>query len=288
MMVVVLGSTLLHVLLLVQFGFIYRAPRGTSSAAPASYDFAILAEEQLTSMDDLLLEDTEPVDALDDLLEEMDEPVVAPVDAPTAQWQPGAESLSSPQTGGGLQDDGLGGGSAGTSFFGISSRGRRFAFIVDRSGSMSEQQNIVSKMYIAKRELIRSIESLPDYASFHIVFFSSELLQPPMQQGWSRARPTLVRRYTRWLDTVDAQGGTIPRPAFLQVFALSDRPDVIYFLTDGEIPDFTAEDIAELNRHGRPVVINTIAFGNPASQDLLKEIAEQSGGIYRFVSTEGY
>ena len=70
--------------------------------------------------------------------------------------------------------------------------------------------------------------------------------------------------------------------------ALEPRPDVIFFLTDGEIPrsEETLAAVTLLNSRGRRVVINTIAFGDPASQELLREIARRSGGIYRFVSSD--
>jgi uncharacterized protein YegL len=65
---------------------------------------------------------------------------------------------------------------------------------------------------------------------------------------------------------------------------------VVFFLTDGEIPqaDETLARVTQLNSRGRRVVINTIAFGDPASQELLREIARQSGGIYRFVASNDW
>ena len=48
----------------------------------------------------------------------------------------------------------------GPRFFGISSRGNRFAYIVDRSGSMGQAR----KMPTAIRELEQSLQALPDYA----------------------------------------------------------------------------------------------------------------------------
>ncbi len=92
-----------------------------------------------------------------------------------------------------------------------------------------------------------------------------------------------MRSFIHWLDKIDSSGGTLPLPAFQKVFGLSVRPDVIFFLTDGEIPPDTAANVTSLNSRGRRVVINTIAFGDPASQAQLKDIARRSGGVYRFV-----
>ena len=133
------------------------------------------------------------------------------------------------------------------------------------------------------------MQSLPDFAYFHVVFFSTSLLSPDSPDGWLRAKPSIVQQFVHWLDrNVLPAGGTQPGPAFQEVFALPVRPDVIFFMTDGEIVGYTAEDVAALNNRGKKVIINTIAFGDPTSQDLLKQIARQSGGVYRFVQTEGY
>ena len=185
--------------------------------------------------------------------------------------------------GDGSCDATLGGGSAGTSFFGVSSRGSRFAYIVDVSGSMGQQR----KIHIAMRELARSISELPDYAYFYVVLFSTNAQQPPMQSGWSRARPTTVRKFVRWFGKVEPRGGTNPRPAFESVFSLKKRPDVIFFMTDGQITNFGADELPSTRSRGKNVIINTIAFGDPASQDLLRAIARQTGGTYRYVASGG-
>ncbi len=184
-------------------------------------------------------------------------------------------------TGGG--EGGLGGGGAGTSFFGVSARGSRFAYIVDISGSMAE----FGKINICMRELSRSIEMLPDYAYFYVVLFNSEIITPPMQEGWNRARESTVARFARWFNQIDPGGGTQPKAAFEQVFSLEERPDVIYFLTDGLIPPETVAVVGALNSRGRRVAINTIAFGDPSGQELLKDISARSGGVFRFVPANG-
>ena len=176
--------------------------------------------------------------------------------------------------------DGLGGGGGGgTSFFGVASKGSRFAFIVDVSGSMEMDRKIQTAM----NELAKSVSALPDYAQYYVLLFSSNIVQPPGQKGWTRARRSSIQGLVRWLRSIEPGGGTEPKPAFVQVFSLDVRPDVVYFLTDGEVQDFTAEQCAALNASGRRAIINTIAFGDPASQDMLKKIAADSGGVYRFV-----
>jgi hypothetical protein len=264
---------------------VYRLAPGGGGPEPVSFEFAILQEEELTELESSELSDDVPevVSDFDDALEDQAATELDPaVQAPALEI---ARLGSMPTLGGaGEGGGGLGGlsGGAGTSFFGVSSRGTRFAYIVDRSGSMGNSQ----KMQIAKREMAASIDGLPDYAYFHVVLFSSDIVGMPGGRAWIRARKPAVSRFLRWLNDVDPGGGTEPMGAFYEVFALDVPPDVIFFLTDGEIPDETADLVGELNDRGGGVIINTIAFGDARSQEQLRRIASESGGVYLYVPQE--
>lgn len=82
----------------------------------------------------------------------------------------------------------------------------------------------------------------------------------------------------RWILTIRAGGGTMPRDA-LQL-ALSLKPEMIYFLTDGEIPEDTPQVVREANKS--KVRVNTIALGEEGGGDLLKQIARENNGKYVF------
>ena len=279
-------SILVHLGLMLYLNVLRRAAPAPAAPQAVSLEFAVLQEPELTRLEESALEELTPEVAL-----ELD--VVLP-DEPLATLDPDLSAAnleisaagSVPALGGAGAGEGggptLDGGGAGTSFFGVSSRGTRFAYIVDVSGSMGQDR----KIDVCMRELARSIETLPDYAYFYIVLFSSDITLPPVQKGWTRARPNTLSNVIRWLNQIDPRGGTQPKPAFLQVFALRDRPDVIFFLTDGEIPKDTPETVIGLNARGKRVVINTIAFGDPTSQDHLQHIARRSGGVYRFVPSD--
>jgi hypothetical protein len=77
-------------------------------------------------------------------------------------------------------------------------------------------------------------------------------------------------------------GHTYPLPALLH--ALSLEPDVVYFLSDGILDPNT---IAHLRAKNRPrshqVPIHTVAFVNRETHGLMRTIAHQSGGKFRFV-----
>jgi hypothetical protein len=286
--IAVMVSVVVHISLLIYWSTVYRQENPAGGPQPVSLLLASETDDELSELDDVTLTDvTEPQSPIDDLLDERNDPAVELEVSSAASELELSSSGALPTLGGSGGDSaaqGLSGGGAGTTFFGVQGKGRRFCFIVDRSGSMGE----ANKLAVTMNELSRSIQSLPDYAFFYVMLFSSNTVEPPMQNGWMPARRGYVQRLNRWLNMIDATGGTLPYDAFAQAFALDVRPDVIFFLTDGEISSMTAEDVASLNRSGKRVVINTIAFGDPASQELLKQIAAESGGVYRYVATGGF
>jgi hypothetical protein len=285
LMVGVALSIVVHVGLMTYLNSLRRSVPEGRGAEPVSLEFAVLHDEELTRLQETPFEELVP-----DIPWEFED--ISPADDAKLDTDVSAASLDVAATGavpalggsgGGEGGDTLGGGGAGTSFFGVSSRGSRFAYIVDVSGSMRQNR----KLDVCLRELARSIETLPDYAYFFVALYSNNVTTPPYQNDWERARRNTTSRLIRWLNEVDPHGGTRPAPAFHLVFNLETRADVVFFLTDGLIPPDTARVVAELNSRGRRVVVNTIAFGDPTSQDLLKEIARSSGGVYRFVPSGG-
>lgn len=282
-------SLLAHLCIMFLLAALHRAGGdGGGGAQPVTLEFAIVSDEELTELDRHEFDDAVPeaLEKLDELLQETVTSEIA-MEAESPQLEiaaagamPTLGAAGGDGGGGGL--GGLAGAGAGTSFFGIAAQGTRFAYIVDVSGSMGHRR----KMPTAMRELGRSIASLPDYAHFHVVLFSSDVVLPPMQRGWTRARPSSVAALVRWLGQLTPGGGTEPAPAFELVFGLDDPPDVIYFLTDGQISSMNGEFVRDLNRRRRTVV-HTVAFGDPASQDLLQQIARDSGGVYSFVPSDG-
>ena len=179
--------------------------------------------------------------------------------------------------GGGGGGGGLGGGAGGTSFFGVGGRGTRFAYIVDKSASMR------GRIAEAKAELYKSIVGLPDFASVYVIFYDSS--DPwPFSDKWERVRSSTVQRLKKWLNDVGPSGGTEPTPAFRAVFGLDVRPDVIFFLSDGEIPPESIAQIRQMNSRGKRVIINSIAFGDEAGSQQLRQVAQESDGEFREVS----
>jgi hypothetical protein len=290
-------SLVLHICLMIYLNMLQRGGMpGSGGGQSNTYTVAIISEEELTHDEEIAFDELPagPAEsdqaASNDLALDSASPDVGvasasadsiPTLGATGTGSGGIPGVGDGSSGAGL---GLGGGGGSASFFGTGGKGQRFAYIVDISGSMGDGR----KFEIAMRELVRSIDALPDFAHFHVILFESKTLQPPMQTGWIRARKSIVRQVIRWLGTIEPNGGTEPRTGFLQVFDLDVRPDVLFFLTDGIFNDISLEEINALNSRGRKVVMNVIGFGAPGEvdQSVLRSLASQSGGQYRFVSTE--
>ena len=187
--------------------------------------------------------------------------------------------------GGGTEGIGFGRGSGGTSFIGVGDRGKRFVYVIDRSGSMAEFNAFLA----AKAEVIASIEKLDEKQQFQVIFYNDKsfALQTrdshiPMFTGTDPQRLQVAEQ----LRSIDPRDGTLYYPALRM--ALDYQPDVIFFLTDGLDPEFTPAQLVEKvrvrNRGGAH--IHCIEFGEgPASKvnregNFLVKLAEANQGQY--------
>ena len=179
----------------------------------------------------------------------------------------------------GTADDGdaEGDGQGSIGFFGMQAVGKSFVFIVDCSGSMHGY-----RFNRACDELKRALSDLSRTQKFYIVFYNHAAIPMHLPGGRKRlvaASPRIVYRSKRWIEKRQAVGGTFPDQAIY--LALSLKPDVIFFLSDGAFSR-TARTVAfEANKH--KTVIHTIAFQNIGGEPVLKGIAEDNNGRYRFV-----
>ncbi len=183
---------------------------------------------------------------------------------------------------GGLGTLGLGAGGLGEgpSFFGLGKNeflARKIVYVVDRSGSMTEE------VYFVKEEVKRSIERLHRSQQFHIIFFSGG---PPIEappQKLVNAITQYKEQAFEFLKTVEAGGSTDPTLAMARAFQL--KADLVYFLTDGEFDPQLVEKLRVWNRD-KKTRIYTIAFVRRSGEELLRQIARENEGEYRFVSED--
>ena len=172
--------------------------------------------------------------------------------------------------------EGLGQGRGG--FFGAggeSDESAKIVYVVDRSGSMTDSIDFV------KYELKRSIGELSEIKEFHVIFYSSG---PPVEMPTRRLVNATERNKQlafEFIDGVIAQGETDPSKALERAFDC--RPELIYLLTDGEFDRAIVDQVKRLNVGGK-VTVHTIGFLYKTGETVLKQIADDNHGNYKFVS----
>ena len=165
----------------------------------------------------------------------------------------------------------------GVSFFGTKSKGTRFVFVIDKSGSMGAH----NKFGRAKRELIKTLKTLPQNARFMIYFFDEGSEQMPVNNMMA-AVPGNISWAEDWVNSVGMGGGTDPRMALKSGFNL--KPDTVWLLTDGQFNDEAgALSVIRHANSKKSVRINTLAFMDRGGERVLKQIARENDGTYRFV-----
>lgn len=177
---------------------------------------------------------------------------------------------------------GLGGGSGGTSFFGVEARGSRFAFIVDVSGSMGVNNRIDA----LKRQLVTSVNGLAENGSFFIIAFADTGIPLANRREWVGADERGKRWARQHIQNLEPLGSTQPLGSFELVFRLRPRADAIFFLTDGEFDEQVADDIIILNSEHR-IPVHCICLDSRDGERQMKKIALKSGGTYTFVRVGG-
>ena len=186
---------------------------------------------------------------------------------------------------------GVGMGEATVSVFGTEGKGTKFVYVFDRSASMEG-----TPIRAAKRELIQSLDSLGDHHQFNIIFYSSQ----GNLRTWKPGRQLLFASESNKQDAarfvlgIMPEGGTRHFEPLLA--AIAHRPDVIFFLTDGEPQDdLTSVQLNEIDRQNNRLrqgtQINVIQFSSGGFTDsesrALRQLADQNQGAYRYVNVLG-
>jgi len=162
-------------------------------------------------------------------------------------------------------------------YWGITLGGKpcKVVFVCDRSGSMT------NSIDFSKYELNRCIDTLKETDEFGVLFFSTD---PPLEMSPGGLVPATEANTDLAFDFVRhviPQGDTEPASAIKRAFAL--QPETIFILTDGEFDKSVVDLVKSLNAGGK-VTVHTVAFLYQTGGKVLKEIAEQNGGVYKFVS----
>jgi uncharacterized protein with von Willebrand factor type A (vWA) domain len=170
------------------------------------------------------------------------------------------------------------------SVFGVEGTGNKFIYVFDRSSSMDGAPRAA-----AKRQLIKSIDTIHELQQFHVIFFNQRLLSLTIPGSRGRiafATDRNKKQAVQFINRVKADGAT---DRFLALrHALAMRPDVIFFLSDADDP-MTANEmarIAEINeRIGAQICVIEYGQGDtPPKGNFLTELASSSSGKYVYVN----
>jgi hypothetical protein len=176
-------------------------------------------------------------------------------------------------------------GAGRTGLFGVEGEGKKFVFVVDRSGSMGEANHNVLKA--VKRQLLGCLSRLDAVHQFQIVFYNDR----PISFSRSGAASNLVfatgqnkTLAARFIDSILPEGGTEHEKALET--ALQMRPNAIFLLTDAEEPRLTPAQLAAVRHRAQGTIIHVIEFGRGPQSDpdnFLVQLARQNGGRHGYV-----
>jgi len=178
----------------------------------------------------------------------------------------------------------------GAQFFGVNATGNTFCYIVDRSGSMRG-----GAFEAAKEEIVRSLSTMKPKQRFYIFFFGEEIEGMRLNGREEETYPVYATRENiektiQWMDRVKIQSGKHPGEVIAR--AIEMEPDGIFLLFDGETTVDLGPRIRKSNQiydlvlgEQTRVPIHSVCFytENPEAQKLMKTIADQNLGTYRYV-----
>ena len=156
---------------------------------------------------------------------------------------------------------------------------------------MQLMSSINPKLEALKRELTKSIDGLLETSEFMIVQYSNAANAKIVGEagGWQQASPAGKRSIKPHIGLLEAMGSTFPLPAFEKLAEIKPRPDVVYFLTDGDFngdPDQVTDEILKLVLPWR-IPVHTICVDTEGSEARMRRIAKQTRGTFTMIRGTG-
>ena len=198
-----------------------------------------------------------------------------------------------------------------TAFYGITSYSKRLVFLIDISRSMQDEAQDkpapsgaaehpyreprgTSKMDIARWQLHRALQDLPEDASFNLVVYSESY--KVWEDGMTPAKARAKKAAHAFVDGLVANGTTNIGDSLDKALELAGvggkaadgglAADTLYLLSDGNpnrgrvnVLSELLEDFVRRNRRAR-LVVHTIGIGEAAGSSFLKDLAARTGGQY--------
>lgn len=147
-------------------------------------------------------------------------------------------------------------------------------FVLDRSGSMEG-----TAMAEAKTALRLCLRQLREGDRFAVIAFDDSI--ETMSERMTGLTPATLREADRWIDAVDARGGTEMLEPLVQAAELAPN-GIIVLLTDGQVAN---EDEIQAQLLAKRATARVYAFGigTNVSDALLVGLAEKTGGAVEMI-----
>ena len=193
-----------------------------------------------------------------------------------------------------------------SNFMGVKSQANKILFIIDYSASMRGRDKVM------RYELCKAIDKLPAVGSVAVLFFSGPTWiagqdanalhknwegtngggwkpkagHTPERPKWLPVTPSNKKKLKEAVVSTPLTLGTVWDNSFEWAFYMNPKPDVIYFMTDGNAnKNLQGIDIIK-SKKGK-TKIYTIGYGAPAgAKQPLEEIAAMTGGKSKFVEMD--
>ena len=151
-------------------------------------------------------------------------------------------------------------------------------FVLDRSGSMQQRVEGISRLDIAKRATVEAADLLHSESLLGVVVFDSEATTLLPLQGVERSG------LERALEPLQPGGGTSLYPALVAAFEEMREVDAaarhIVVMTDGLSQPGAFDGLLDLMTRA-DITLSTVAIGQGADTRLLQNIARRGGGLSR-------
>jgi hypothetical protein len=161
--------------------------------------------------------------------------------------------------------------------------GRRFVFVIDRSGSMGDSG--LGVLFLARKELASAISALTPENHFQVLVYNDKVTMIG-ERNMLPGTEANKQRLHQFMASIAAFGATNHESGLYSALAL--RPDVIVWLADGGYPELNANQIRSfLTAAGKRVTIHSFEFGtkvDPPTNTYMQKLAEDSGGFYRYIN----
>jgi Ca-activated chloride channel family protein len=159
--------------------------------------------------------------------------------------------------------------------------GMDYVFVSDVSGSMADD----GKLVLSQRSSRAFLDSLGERDRFEMISFN--VTAETLFNKLTGAAPESLDRAGEFLDDQRARGGTRLRPAIEAAYRYkdADRPLNVVVLSDGMTEAQGHRQLLQVVAN-RPagVTVFCIGIGNEVNRPLLRQVAQETGGLAAFLS----